>query len=333
MDPLPALDNIFGAIFVGYSLGLAVYGSNLQQSYRYFRLHSADRWSLKAVVVLLLVLDTVHMGTIAQILYHYLISSFFDPFALLTRNWCTLTMPLFFDATVVVAQGFYVRRIYTMNRGYRPILLLIVVLMLVESSMYAQPPKASRFGLAPLYSPDLQLSLWQRLNLVGIAIAVLTDLLLASTLVYILRRARTEFNNTNSLLDTLIVYTVNTCVLTGGFLVLSLIFLAAFPETDIFLGFLIPGARTYTASVLAVLNSRKSLSERIMKTNDAGTFGLVSFRTPKLSGGAIISPDSGENLVHRTSSIHFQNLDFVTTGTEFRDSTGGNQSVTDVFVS
>lgn len=45
--------------------------------------------------------------------------------------------------------------------------------------------------------------------------AVLSDIVIAATLVVLLRRNRSEFEDTNSLIKRLIVYAVNRCVLTS----------------------------------------------------------------------------------------------------------------------
>ncbi|TBU60877.1 hypothetical protein BD310DRAFT_814675 [Dichomitus squalens] len=283
MASLSSLDDTLGAVFVGYSVGLARYGSNLQQAYRYFRVHSADSWSLKAMVIVLLVLDTLHMVQVSQIMYHYLISDSSNPSGLFIRNCTVLIQTPWHHAFPWIS----------VNRGFRPILPLVVSSGF-HSSKRLLKMQSARSGLGPVFSGELHLSLWQHVNIVGLSIGFVTDFFLASTLVWILRCARSDFRSTNSLLDTLIVYTVNTCALTGGLLMLSMIFLIILPETDVFLGVLIPGARAYSASVLAVLNSRTSLSERFRHKNDIGTFGLVGYISSRVSGEDITSAGPDE---------------------------------------
>ncbi|TBU36935.1 hypothetical protein BD309DRAFT_1084951 [Dichomitus squalens] len=80
---------------------------------------------------------------------------------------------------------------------------------------------------------------------------------------------------TDSLLNVLIAYTVNTCVLTSAINALALGFLIAFPTNMIYFGILTPATRSYTMAVLAVLNSRTSIAEWYKKRAiDFGTSGL-----------------------------------------------------------
>ncbi|KAJ3018782.1 hypothetical protein NUW54_g252 [Trametes sanguinea] len=63
------------------------------------------------------------------------------------------------------------------------------------------------------------------------AAAVAIDILLAATLVVTLHKSRTGFKRTDSLIDLLIVYTINTGLVTGVFGVLSLIFALVWPDS------------------------------------------------------------------------------------------------------
>ncbi|TBU27939.1 hypothetical protein BD311DRAFT_759227 [Dichomitus squalens] len=116
----------------------------------------------------------------------------------------------------------------------------------------------------------------------------------------------------------------------SGLLMLSMIFLIILPETDVFLGVLIPGARAYSASVLAVLNSRTSLSERFRHKNDIGTFGLVGYISSRISGEDITSAGPDETQVHRNSAKHIPRRS-LECHEERSQGAEGNPSVTNVY--
>ncbi|KAH9884531.1 hypothetical protein C8Q73DRAFT_818634 [Cubamyces lactineus] len=109
---------------------------------------------------------------------------------------------------------------------------------------------------------------FQRLNWLVAAsygLASVTDLTLAGTLVFVLHKSRTGSKRTDTILDTLIKYTINTGVLTSLF---AFIFAIILPGNLIYAGISIVGTKLYANSVLAVasvdhrLNSRRDLGNR-----------------------------------------------------------------------
>ncbi|KAJ8481486.1 hypothetical protein ONZ51_g5962 [Trametes cubensis] len=95
---------------------------------------------------------------------------------------------------------------------------------------------------------------------VGYGLAVLCDIIIASAFICVLRRSRTGFKGTDTVLDVLILYTVNTGTLTTVVGLLFIIFGIALPNNLIYAAISIPGAKLYSNSVLALLNSRSCLS-------------------------------------------------------------------------
>ncbi|TBU51389.1 hypothetical protein BD310DRAFT_769544, partial [Dichomitus squalens] len=47
---VPALDNTYGAVLIGTFVALVLYGLQLHQSYRYFRMYHGDSAILKTLV-------------------------------------------------------------------------------------------------------------------------------------------------------------------------------------------------------------------------------------------------------------------------------------------
>ncbi|KAI0353798.1 hypothetical protein OH77DRAFT_1427101 [Trametes cingulata] len=127
----------------------------------------------------------------------------------------------------------------------------------------------------------------------GFGCAVGADIVLTTSLICILHRSRTGFKSTDSMIDVLIVYTINTGLLTGMFSTLSLVFAVVAPNNLIYVGLNMVSTRSYANSVLAVLNSRRSLIERRLAQLDAGTFGMSAL-------------DSG--LPHRSAPQHLDVL-------------------------
>nr|VWO94701.1 Atg26p [Ganoderma boninense] len=91
--------------------------------------------------------------------------------------------------------------------------------------------KCAGFGLAIAFTVKaFQTPIWTEFSRysswisVILGIAVVVDTILAAVLVVVLHRSRTGFEATNSLLDTLITYTVTTGALTDLFNILGFVF-------------------------------------------------------------------------------------------------------------
>ncbi|KAI0771276.1 hypothetical protein BD413DRAFT_66953 [Trametes elegans] len=119
--------------------------------------------------------------------------------------------------------------------------------------------------------------------------SVVADILLSGILVYALLRSRTGAKSTNSVVHTVIVYTINTGAATSitGIVVFALGLV--WRDRLTWVGPSLISPKLYANSVLAVLNSRRSLSNRILD----GPSELVSvesdlhFRTMTYSSGGV----------------------------------------------
>ncbi|KAM5533629.1 hypothetical protein V8D89_012742 [Ganoderma adspersum] len=282
-----AVDQPFGPYLIGSYVGLIMYGVTIHQAYRYFRLYPTDRPVLRAIVIILLLLDTFHTVIIAHTCYHYMVSNYSNPSALALNVWSFRLFSVTMGAIIFVAHLFYIRRLYLLKQCHIIIVIVVGSLMLVElGTCIAESLLAFRFVEISGWSGFLWLSIW------AMSVILLNDIVLSSTLVIILRRhySVTDFNNTRSLIDLLTVYTINTCVLTTVLNATALGIVVAFPTSMTSVGVLIPASRSYVNAVLAVLNSRKSLAAKMSEEFEFGTFGVSELRFPTTGDS---SDDSG----------------------------------------
>ncbi|KAI0361298.1 hypothetical protein OH77DRAFT_415673 [Trametes cingulata] len=87
---LPALDNTFGAMFLGTVFGQMLYGLTVYQTYKYFRLFAKDTLFHKVLVLTVLVLETFHAVLCIHVCYYYVITNYFNPVALTKDIWYEL---------------------------------------------------------------------------------------------------------------------------------------------------------------------------------------------------------------------------------------------------
>jgi len=95
------------------------------------------------------------------------------------------------------------------------------------------------------------------------ALSTTVDVLIATSLVYLLHTARTGFKKSDTMINKLIVFVVNTGVLTTLCAIAALISLVASPNTLIYASFYFCIGRLYTNSFMATLNARRSITEQI----------------------------------------------------------------------
>ncbi|KAI0648731.1 hypothetical protein C8Q79DRAFT_1007304 [Trametes meyenii] len=260
--PKIVIDNQFGAILIGTFLGLTLFGVNLHQTFRYFRLFPKDAPMLRTVVITTLVLEIMHTIMGIHICY-------FNPAALLTGVWSIKLLSLNMGAVMFVSQSFFARRVFLIGHHHR-ILALITALLLLGEMAFATAATAETY-IQVTFARFVRVS-W--LISVGYSMAVLADGMVAVCLTRALRRSRENHSGNETLLDVILVYTVNTGLLTSVLSVCSLIFIVVGPSNLIYIGFNTVATRLYANSLLAVLNSRRSPVDHGLEGFQTGSLGL-----------------------------------------------------------
>jgi len=295
------MDATYGAAFIGLIGSAILYGVTLLQTFLYFKQYPNDTRITKSIVIVLWVLDTVHLLLCTIAIYTYLVRNFNNPEALGRSTW---SMNLQTDCNGLIGlivECFFARRVWMMSRN---IFLtgLIVVLACIH------------FGLGVLFTVEgfilVETSKFPKLIWVtstGLGSAAAADLIIAISLCYYLTKSRTGFARTDSLITTLIVYSLTTGLITSIIACTCVVTFATMPTNYIWLGFFWLIGKCYVNSLLAALNSRDSLREQAAPPD--GTFlQLTPFR-------AIVSS-------HHTSNEPPNSTDpSVKNGSDFVDAT------------
>ncbi|KAI0668073.1 hypothetical protein C8Q78DRAFT_271034 [Trametes maxima] len=256
---LPLSDTL-GAIYLGLLAGMMLYGLTVHQTYRYYKLYPKDRLYIKALVIIIVVLETFHSVLWNIVGYHYLITEAMNIRGLLLAHWSQKLCVIETGFAIFSCQSYYACRVYLIGPRYRWLVIPAVVSMVtglglaiaagVEAFMYVQSVS------------DFEHVSW--LVSSGYGLAVATDVILTSALVFVLRKSRTSSRRANSVLHILTIYSINTGVLTSIFGVAVFVFALIIPGNLIYAGISIVGVKLYANSVLAVLNSRKSIDNQFV---------------------------------------------------------------------
>ncbi|KAI0759690.1 hypothetical protein BD413DRAFT_270727 [Trametes elegans] len=266
----------FGAWLVCSSIGCTLLGLTAHQTYRYFRLYPGDTKALKIMVIVLLTLDVVHTATNIHICYHYLISNYFRPSVMLSGVWSLRLSLTETGAMVAISHSFFLRRIFLLGgRGIIPV-IVIGVLMFSEISFTIAVTVMTFVSVTFAVFREYQCMIW-----VLLGNAVLVDLLITGCLVWYLRQSRTGFQKTDSVVDVLMVYSINTGLSTSLITFPAMICSIVMPDNMIWSALYVIASKMYSNSLLAVLNSRRSIIDKGMEGLETGSFGMTVVDPPE----------------------------------------------------
>ncbi|KAI0757571.1 hypothetical protein C8Q80DRAFT_107295 [Daedaleopsis nitida] len=245
---LPGLDETYGALLIATFIGLILYGITLHQAYRYYRLYPKDPLALKAVVTVTLLLETFYTILLTHVCYFYLTTNYANVLALGRGVWSLNLVPVMSGVVIIATQSFFVRRVYLIGPRYRPIAVLVVVLLVVELGFYiAGTVEAFKFN------DDIFATLTRVSWIISTATGILlvADSTLTVALILALNRSRTGFRRSDSVIDVLILYAVSTGFLTGVLDALSLMLALIKPDSLLWAASGVVGTRLYANALLA----------------------------------------------------------------------------------
>ncbi|KAJ3792402.1 hypothetical protein GGU11DRAFT_803031 [Lentinula aff. detonsa] len=248
------LDNTMGAILVGILVSAVLYGISLVQTFFYYNHYRNDAWYLKSLVAATVFFDTMHLCFITHTIYFYLVSRYYDNEQLNDMIWSVLAeaIPTGFTGTLV--QTFYTIRVWRLSKKNHVLAVVIMSIVLAQTAC----------GTAWVII-SLQLSTFQQLlDISGLTVSInalssAADVIIAASLCFLLTQSRTGFKHSDTLINKLILFSVNTGLATSICAVASLVSLIASPDSLLYAPFYFCIGRLYSNSLLATLNARKQI--------------------------------------------------------------------------
>ncbi|KAG1873886.1 hypothetical protein F4604DRAFT_1925462 [Suillus subluteus] len=303
------IHDTFGAGFIGGMVAAILYGITTLQTYLYYVYYPRDTDGLKVLVASIWVIDTLHVSLMCHALYYYLVTSFGDPDNLAIGVWSLFTslglnaslfppgsLP---EANVGSSFSWLCSCKHTLLFEYATVVTrsnirwwLTSFLMLVVLAHFA-------FGLETVILMFIkkEFSALSEITLYAATpfaiTAVLSDVFIACSLCILLHGNRSPVIETNTLVNTLIIYAINRCLLTSIVAVAEVIAFAIIPGSLWFIAIDFVIGKLYANSLLASLNSRSALRGRDHTRDDGTSFrvntinltGLQSSSDRDSSGG------------------------------------------------
>ncbi|KAF5309466.1 hypothetical protein D9619_012419 [Psilocybe cf. subviscida] len=252
-----ALDNSMGAMMIGVVVSAVLHGLCLLQAFFYYQNYKKDKWYFKVLVGTVVSFDAIHLAFITHAVYHYVISQYHShQDQLLRLIWTVLMEAVFTGVNAGIVQTFYVVRVFRLSRRNYWLTGTIMMLILATTGC----------GFAWVI---ISMRLTTYKELIGINPLTITINALSTTVdISIARHLKSFFAadqvpRSDSIINKLMVFVVNTGVLTTLCAIASLIALIVSPQTLIYATFYFCIGRFYTNSFIATLNARRSISSKI----------------------------------------------------------------------
>ncbi|KAJ7851107.1 hypothetical protein B0H13DRAFT_2400677 [Mycena leptocephala] len=228
-----SIETTIGALEIGILVSYAFFRVTTTQTYIYYSRFLHNPKKTKALVAFVWVCETAHALCLGHALYVYTISNFAHPERLLGAPPKSLATTIFLTGIVeACVQGFFSFRIYALSKPlYIPILtwgmaflrLPLCAAILVEC-----------LGFTTLL--DITDAKWQWLLTATWSISAANNLTVTAALVVLCRQSRNVHKRTTALVDKLILWTIETGMLTSAAAIVMLVCYVTMKDNFIWAG-------------------------------------------------------------------------------------------------
>ncbi|KAI0790693.1 hypothetical protein C8Q75DRAFT_806090 [Abortiporus biennis] len=253
---LPPAAVAHGPGLIGTMLNVMLYGIMVAQTVMFFNTYDKDRFFIKTLVVVLFVADTINCVFDIAWIYNILINHFNDLDALATADWVFATDPAMVGIIATIVQLFFAWRVKVLTKHNWVVLLIFLTSL---CSMLGGIGTAIAISIVPEFIHFQKFEVIVIIWLIGAAIC---DSSITIALTLYLRKHKTGFQGTDTLLNKLIRLTVQNGAICTVWAIIDLIVYLASP-TGLHLAFNFPLAKLYTNSLMSTLNSRASWNTRM----------------------------------------------------------------------
>jgi len=256
MSALPPihLDNTLGAAFIGGILAAVLFGITNVQSLLYFQSSSRDSPLLRYTVGFLWTLDALHLALVSHVLYFFLVTNFTNLAVITQVTWSLSVHVIVTTVSDFVVRSFFARRVWILSRQNW--------LLASGAAICAFVTFVTGIGFAAksfTFSSTLQFADIAWVLYLSLGSGVVADVWVAASLCWYLNKSRTGFKATDSTINVLMAYIINTGLLTSVCAAGCFVTYAAMPRNYVFIGFYFILSKLYFNSLLATLNARDKI--------------------------------------------------------------------------
>ncbi|TDL18471.1 hypothetical protein BD410DRAFT_793171 [Rickenella mellea] len=261
------MDLNLGALEIGTLISSVLFGVTTVQVYMYWNRRFNDRVAIQGLVATVWTCEAVHTAFLWIYLYHLTVTFYGVPAKLAESHW-TLNMSGFFDGFIgAVVQSYFAYRVLIVS-GKWPISLISWTGSLLQcTGTFA----VTALGFLTTLEQFAEKYGWLVKGV--LVLDVIVDIINTTALCYYLSKGRTGFHSTDRMIDTIILWTVETGLLTTIAALTMLIFDISLGTTAMWIGVSLFYAKLYSNSLLAALNGRDILRGKGVSTFDTTSAG------------------------------------------------------------
>ncbi|KAF8590026.1 hypothetical protein K439DRAFT_1657594 [Ramaria rubella] len=324
---IPTFDGTLGALFIGFNLTTALYGVTCVQMFIYVTSErgTKDRRSFRLFVYTLFaqlsnsLLDTGQQIMTSMGMYRYLITNYLNITSLVEQGpgsprWILNEEGIFGLIIVVLVQLYFAWRVwaffnssrspwkwmFTVLTGALALFsfgssLTVIILGFTQSVVSAVPGQNST-------------SSWILSWKLSMSSTIACDSIITGAMVASLYKSRTGLPETNNTVNILILFNVNTLVITTLFSIATLVTFLVLPNDLVYVALQFVGPKSYINSALATINSRDyiggKLTDQLPTTATISTFQFTSVPTGSAVPDNYSSEISSSSVLKESTSIN-----------------------------
>jgi len=282
------LNPTLGALEIGYTISTALFGVTTVQTYLYYDQFPDDPRETKTLVAVVWLLELAHEMSLSQGLYQQIIADYGQPEKLLKLPLGFVICLVFGACICLIVQCFFAHRVWVVTKKK----VIPIICLILSSLRFISTVLLAVEMIEMVILPRCE-DKWEWLITFILVDGACVDVLIAASLCYnLIQRRHDAFTvHTLRLLDRLILWTIQTGLITSLAAVAMTICFLTMKSNFIWIGVYVFLARLFANSLLATLNSRSKLREM-------GAFGMREY-----SGGAATGNCPDHRVHFRTSRI------------------------------
>jgi len=229
----------------------ALYGTLAVQVYIYSQADFRDSWTVRIIVYGLFTLETIQTILLAHDSFHELVLSWGNYDGLVALYYTWLDLPIFTGVISAIIQCFYAWRIYVLGRS--KLLSLVIILLALTQCGGALGEGILAYLLSNV--PGTQDNTFKTTT-VWLGGTALCDIIIATSMVYLLSKSRTGLKRTDTMINMLMKLVLETGLATAAIAVIELSLFLRFKHTFYHIVPALMLSKLYTNSLLVLLNNR-----------------------------------------------------------------------------
>ncbi|KAH8825032.1 hypothetical protein DL96DRAFT_1817633 [Flagelloscypha sp. PMI_526] len=267
----PPVSLLVGALLLGFSLDIYLYGFACYQYLVYKTTKFDDPIQLRILVAVLFVIDTSQ--TIAEFygVWHFAVENYANPIALARAIWITPFCCVASGLTALIVEAFLIHRLYRLSGLFWLSLFLLFAAVVAFTCGVIAPAWAGLTYDATKWKSIIPISITWRGTEAGV------DVVIAVVLSRAFWRSKTGLTRTNTILNRCIRTSIQSGLFTSVIAVADVLIFAFWPVSYLYAILGWPIGRIYSNSLLYTLVIRKELADIAHGTADMRDTRSISF--------------------------------------------------------